>query len=354
MTLIVKKTRNRKKTYKSKRRDFKIRSRGKSKHRKRSHVTTTRVKKRKTRRNLKGGFDSPTVDKLPTDDELPTDGESSTVVESSTDGESSTVVESSTVEDTTISECISEESREITTKSIPNYIFESIKFVFKQQCIDGNKSLVRRMQCTNNIHSGQDHHYIDSGKIINVKKTDGVDSNCVGGEYLTSMIKNVTIKNYTGYNYTVCKVNKMYYKIKNNDHVHLKPVQFQSGYIFTKRIDYIEAITVNCLVDPIVVEKRGKERWLFIYKIDATKIYYYFCNVNKLNKIQTFIIMNLDEFFESPKKIKETISLNLMTVKGKKTSVIFEETEFKVFIKQLNDVCSNFLRIYQKLTAEIK
>lgn len=62
MALIVKKTRNRKKTYKSKRRDFKIRSRGKSKHRKRSHVTTTRVIKRKTRRNLKGGVDSPTVD----------------------------------------------------------------------------------------------------------------------------------------------------------------------------------------------------------------------------------------------------------------------------------------------------
>ena len=50
MTLIVKKTRNRKKTYKSKRLDFKIRSRGKSKHRKR-----VSIKRRKTRRNLRGG-----------------------------------------------------------------------------------------------------------------------------------------------------------------------------------------------------------------------------------------------------------------------------------------------------------
>ena len=55
MTLIVKKTRIRKKTYKSKRRDFKIRSRGKSKHRKR-----VSIKRRNTRRNLRGGGLTPT------------------------------------------------------------------------------------------------------------------------------------------------------------------------------------------------------------------------------------------------------------------------------------------------------
>ena len=55
MTLIVKKTRIRKKTYKSKRRDFKIRSRGKSKHRKR-----VSIKRRNTRRNLRGGVLTPT------------------------------------------------------------------------------------------------------------------------------------------------------------------------------------------------------------------------------------------------------------------------------------------------------
>lgn len=60
MSSIVKKTRNKhSRKSKNNRNNFKQRSRLQSRHRKRSHLRTTRVMKRKTRRNLRGGNDDP-------------------------------------------------------------------------------------------------------------------------------------------------------------------------------------------------------------------------------------------------------------------------------------------------------
>ena len=59
MTLIVKKTRNRKnrKSKNNKKHNFKQSSSYRSRHRKRSSIKGRRVMKRKTRRNLRGGDD---------------------------------------------------------------------------------------------------------------------------------------------------------------------------------------------------------------------------------------------------------------------------------------------------------